>query len=343
MIPYKTKGGLTPYARRLHGEEARVKKRRARKEREQMSDEEAAIVMQTGARVVLAKNEMLARVAMNYQKVWNWKYMRYYYVNLRDDRKTSWRKPPAVNKYNEGVVLTPRSYHSMYGTDETTDLSYLTSPIREERDRRKAVEKAIKRQQSLREADEAYRKKQEEEDSSDGEGGTYKEKLKRKKEIRAKKVAAIKNKAEEAEMAAKDPNNESDDKKFQRKTEMELQKFDFDAGNFDDGNQKTWEPQKQVKEGPGRITMMASYKKEVKEDKVFSSLRGGSFAEEAEEGEEGTVDGDGVQVVNDSLPSPSLALIAVGGGLNAVSGLNKVRVEREVERQVSWSGTMRAG
>ena len=28
LIPYKTKGGLTPYARRLHGEEARIKKRR---------------------------------------------------------------------------------------------------------------------------------------------------------------------------------------------------------------------------------------------------------------------------------------------------------------------------
>ena len=55
LIPYKTKGGLTPYAKRLHGEGARVKRRRARKEREQMSDEEAAVVMQTGARVILAR------------------------------------------------------------------------------------------------------------------------------------------------------------------------------------------------------------------------------------------------------------------------------------------------
>jgi hypothetical protein len=59
-----------------------------------------------------------------------------------------------------------------------------------------------------------------------------------------------------------------------------------------------------------------------------------SFAEDGvEEGGEGGVDGDGVEVVNDSLPSPSLAMVAVGGGLNAVSGLNQVRVSREIKRQ----------
>ena len=262
LIPYKTKGGLTPYAKRLHGEDARIKKRRARKEKEQMSDEEAAIVMQTGARVVLAKNEMLARVAMNYQKVWNWKYMRYYYVNLRNDKKTSWKKPPAVNKYNEGIVLTPRSYYSMYGTDTTTDLAYLTSPIREEKDRRRAVEKAIKRQQSLREAKEREMQKADE-DSSDGEGGTLIEKIKRKKD-RKKKME------EEAERAARDPRASvlSPNQigvfkdKSMRKTQMELQQFSF--GPDDEaagvGSQKTWQPKVAGKSGPGRITMMSEYK-----------------------------------------------------------------------------------
>ena len=334
LIPYKTKGGLTPYAKRLHGEEARIKKRRARKEREQMSDEEAAIVMQTGARVVLAKTEMLARVAMNYQKIWNWKYMRYYYLNLREGKKTSWKRPPAVNKYNEGIVLTPRSYYEMYGTDETTDLTYLTSPVREEKDRRRAVEKAIKRQQSLREAEERE-KMNVDEDSSDGEGGTLIEKIKRKKERK-------KTREEEAERAARDPRASvlKPDQigvfkdKSMRKTQMELQQFSFGPNDEDAGvgSQKTWSPKVTEKSGPGRITIMSDYSAKNKKGSASSALV--SFAEDGvEEGEEGGVDGDGVEVVNDSLPSPSLAMVAIGGGLNAVSGLNQVRVSREIKRQ----------
>ena len=90
-IPYKTRGGLTPYAQRLHGDGARMKKRRQRKEKEEMTMEEAAVVLQTVARVMLARNEMLARVALNYQKVWNWKYNRYYFVNLRMDKTSQVR------------------------------------------------------------------------------------------------------------------------------------------------------------------------------------------------------------------------------------------------------------
>ena len=148
LIPYRTRGGMTSYARKLHGSKARQPKRRqsalasSGEEEHMMTEEEAAIILQTVVRVRLALNRMLAQVAMNYQKVWNWKYMRYYYVNLRsmhfdsqaktgtgaksDSHYTQWKKPPAITKHNEHAVLTPRSYHDMYNTSECADLEFTT-------------------------------------------------------------------------------------------------------------------------------------------------------------------------------------------------------------------------
>ena len=85
---------------------------------------------------MLARNEVLARVAINYQKVWNWKYNRYYFVNLREDKKTSWNYPPSINKHNEDVIMTPRSYFNMNQTNGVSDLEYIHSPVREQREAR---------------------------------------------------------------------------------------------------------------------------------------------------------------------------------------------------------------
>ena len=53
IIPYKTRGGLTPYAKTLHGEEARSKDRRARKEDKQVSERHEKVSM--FARCLLAR------------------------------------------------------------------------------------------------------------------------------------------------------------------------------------------------------------------------------------------------------------------------------------------------
>ena len=55
VIPYTTSGGLTQYAKKLHGEEAR-KKLRTPKVEEGMTDEQAAVMMQKRARQMLARN-----------------------------------------------------------------------------------------------------------------------------------------------------------------------------------------------------------------------------------------------------------------------------------------------
>jgi len=156
-IPYRTRGGMTPYARRLHGDGARQPKRRsslAMGKSDLMSEETAAIIIQTRVRRALAKNEILARVAMNYQKVWNWKYMRYYYVNLRqqffdegegvrkeDSQYATWGKPPGVNEHNESALLTPRSYYDMYGTSKCADLMFTSKPPLAETKKRKEEER----------------------------------------------------------------------------------------------------------------------------------------------------------------------------------------------------------
>jgi hypothetical protein len=153
IIPYKTRGGLTPYAKKLHGEEARLAKRQSRKEDKSMTDEEAAIILQTGARVMLARNKFLAKVSLNYQKVWNWKYMRYYYVNLRDEEgESQWHRPPCVTKHTEEVVLTPRSFYEIHKTDSCADLEFLTSEARAEKKRQDKLE-ALRKKRERRSED----------------------------------------------------------------------------------------------------------------------------------------------------------------------------------------------
>ena len=94
------------------------------------------------------RNEMLAKVAVNYQKIWSWKYMRYYFVNLRTEgKRTQWSYPPAVNKHNESIILTPRSYFNTHKTNDSADLEYIHSTVRHEREAREAAEKVARRQQ----------------------------------------------------------------------------------------------------------------------------------------------------------------------------------------------------
>ncbi len=160
IIPYKTRGGLTPYAKKLHGEDARVQKRRQRKQEKVMTDEEAAIILQTGARVMLARNRMLAKVSTNYQKVWNWKYMRYYFVNLRKNNESQWTHPPCISRHNEAVVLTPRSYFTLHNIEGCADKEWLNSEKRKEKDARRKAEKREKRRRNLLEAENEFKAKQ---------------------------------------------------------------------------------------------------------------------------------------------------------------------------------------
>jgi hypothetical protein len=69
---------------------------------------------------------MLALVSMNYIRHYDPNYKRYYYVNLRCvAKKSEWKMPPCVTKANDRIVLTPRSYLSVFGTQESADIEWL--------------------------------------------------------------------------------------------------------------------------------------------------------------------------------------------------------------------------
>ena len=87
VIPYRTRGGMTSYARKLHGDKARQPKRRNTLQvgaagSDMMGEEEAAMIIQTRARSALAKNRMLVQVSLNYQKVSYEPYSSIYLLNL---------------------------------------------------------------------------------------------------------------------------------------------------------------------------------------------------------------------------------------------------------------------
>ena len=142
-VPYRTVTGLTPYALRLHGDSAKVKRQvhQYRDHKPDLSPDAAAIIMQCAARRNIARNEMLALVSMNYQRHWSWRYNRYYYTDLREralaaarpppiggdapKHKTRWRRPPAVRNGMEAVVLTPRSFRTVHGKSDCADIEFL--------------------------------------------------------------------------------------------------------------------------------------------------------------------------------------------------------------------------
>lgn len=153
-VPYRTASGLTPYARKLHGDGAKVGRRQATaamrrgEERPDLTPDAAAIIVQCRARQIVARNTALAIVSMNYQRHWSWRHGAYYYTDLRSKvlsaalsarsqqrgveqqqptpkHKTRWARPPAVRRGMEAVVLTPRSFRTVHGRGDCADLEFL--------------------------------------------------------------------------------------------------------------------------------------------------------------------------------------------------------------------------
>ena len=91
-------------------------------------------------------------MSLNYQKVWDWTYNRYYYINLRfEDAPSQWTRPPVVSKHTEDVILTPRSFFEVHHTDRCADLEFLTSERREAKKVQETRDKAKRRLEARKE------------------------------------------------------------------------------------------------------------------------------------------------------------------------------------------------
>ena len=129
------------------------------------------------------------------------------------------------------------------------------------------------------------------------------------------------------------------DKKSLRLSTMEMEQFHF-RNSLVAGNEGVVEEEnkfigheREIEKGPGRITLMAGYKKD---RGTWNPEDGGTGIHEGEEGEEGDGAGDGEEIPN---PSSSLALIAVGSGSAAAATLSAHRLAKETETQLTASKT----
>ena len=120
---------------------------------------------------------------------------------------------------------------------------------------------------------------------------------------------------------------------------MEMEQFHFRKSLIEGAEKSVVQEEKKFmgheqeeKKGPGRITLMAGYKKERgtwnPEDGEAHIQEEG---EEDGEGDEGEVEG------GSELLSPSLALIAVGSGSSAAATLSAHRIAKDTEAQLASS------